>query len=164
MQRSLWRISRVEQRVFSSKPTRLQAQANIKPNHFLLIFFRMWHSYGTTVLDQWVSTEYWWIGIGPAYSNKSRQSGAGQMGSREFITARLVECRLALTADNLPSTQSSKPLSYSPRFSTSVAPVVFIMGCKATVMRQSIFLGWWGRTHAISLFHSLFLPWQCFSR
>lgn len=73
----------------------------------------MWNSYGVNVLYQWVSPEYWWIGIEPADSTQSCQSGAGQMGSREFITASLVECHLALTADDLPSTQSSKTLSSS---------------------------------------------------
>lgn len=73
----------------------------------------MWNTSGTNVVCQWVSMEYWWIGIGPADYNKSCQSGAGQMGSREFITASSVERRLALTADNLPSTQSSTTLSSS---------------------------------------------------
>lgn len=47
------------------------------------------------------------------------------------------------------------PLSPLPSasllFSASITPVVFIRGSKAAVMRQSIFLGWWGRTQAISL-------------
>lgn len=117
-----------EQRVFSSEPTQLWAQANIKQNHFLLIFLRMWNSYGTNVLSQWVSTEYWWIGIGPGDSNKFCQSGAGQMGSREFITASLEECRLTLTADNLPSTQSSKTLSSSsPPASLPLSPQLYLL-------------------------------------
>lgn len=83
---------------------------------------------------------------------------------------KLLEKRTLSVAAGWRITQHSKslllllsfflPLSPLPSasllFSASITPVVFIRGSKAAVMRQSIFLGWWGRTQAISL--SRWLP------